>query len=207
MTKEGYLEKLKKSAKGRVFVYIDAANLERSVQDMWVSPKDVSDEFRGKSADELHYRIDYKKISKFFKSICDLREIKFYTADFNTDNHRKFLWFLKKILRFNLETKLLKEYDDHTPERPHRKANFDVEIAVDAVHKLREYDTLILFSGDCDFEYLIKFLRGQSKIVVVFSRSGHVAKELPPVSSAYFDVVDFRDDLLRMELKQAKNPA
>ena len=112
---------------------------------------------------------------------------------------------MSEILRFKLRTKPLKEYLDHTPESPHRKANFDVEIAVDATHKLKEFDTLMLFSGDCDFEYLIKFLRGQGKIVIVFSRVGHVAKELPPASSYYFDLIDFRHELLKIALKQAKN--
>jgi uncharacterized LabA/DUF88 family protein len=82
-----------------------------------------------------------------------------------------------------------------------------VEIAVDAVHKLKNYQTFILFSGDCDFEYLLKFLRGQGKIAIVFSRAGHIAKELPPASNCYFDIVDFRDELLKIEPKKAKNPA
>jgi len=101
----------------------------------------------------------------------------------------------------------LKEYNDHTDEKPHRKANFDVEIAVDVTHNLSNFDTLVLFSGDCDFEYLLKFLRGQNKTVIVFSRAGHVAKELPPASNYYFDIVDFRYDILRIVLKNAKNPA
>lgn len=63
------------------------------------------------------------------------------------------------------------------------------------------YDTLILFSGDCDFEYLLKFLRGKNKIAVVFSRTGHVAKELPPASSYYFDIVDFRFEILKITPK------
>ena len=66
-------------------------------------------------------------------------------------------------LNFKLITKPLKEYIDHIPETPHRKANFDVEIAVDSTFLLNSFDTLILFSGDCDFEYLIKFLRGLGK--------------------------------------------
>ncbi len=201
-----YSEKLKKSLKGKVLVYIDAANLERSVQDMWVDAKDIPDELKRYSAEQLCWRVDYEKVSNFFKSICDLQEIKFYSANFSTKSHFKFLWFLKKILKFKLETKPLKEYDDHTPEAPHRKANFDVEIAVDAAFRLKDYDTLILFSGDCDFEYLLKFLRGQNKTVIVFSRTGHIAKELPPACNYYFDIVDFRNDILRMEPKKAKNP-
>jgi len=70
-----------------------------------------------------------------------------------------------------------------------------MEIAVDSTYKLNHYDTLILFSGDCDFEYLLKFLRGKNKTAIVFSRTGHVAKELLPSSSYYFDLVDFRIDL------------
>jgi len=202
-----YLEKLRKVIKGKMVVYIDAANLERSVQDMWVDPKDIPDDLRKFQASDLCWRLDYKKFHEFFKRISDLKEIKFYSADFATDSHRKFLWFLNKALKFKLETKPLKEYLDHTPEQPHRKANFDVEIAVDATFKLQEYDTLILFSGDCDFEYLLKFLRGQKKIAIVFSRTGHVAKELPPASSYYFDIIDFRHQLLKISLKKAKNPA
>ena len=204
---DGYLENLKRSIKGKVFVYIDAANLERSVQDMWVNPKDISADFKKFSSDQLCWRIDYQKFHNFFNSLGDLKKIKFYSADFATESHHKFLWFLSKVLKFKLETKPLKEYTDHTPELPHRKANFDVELAVDATFELENYDTFILFSGDCDFEYLLKFLRGQGKIAIVFSRAGHVAKELPPASSYYFDLVDFRHELLKIESKKAKNPA
>jgi len=202
-----YLSKLKSAIKGKVFVYIDAANLEKSVQDMWVNPKDVSNDFRSYQTDQLCWKIDYQRFKDFFKNLCDVKEIKFYSADFATESHRKFLWFLDKILKFKLETKPLKEYTDHTPELPHRKANFDVEISVDATFKLNNYNTFILFSGDCDFEYLLKFLRGCNKTAIVFSRTGHIAKELPPASSYYFDLIDFRQELLKIELKKAKNPA
>lgn len=202
-----YLDKLSQAIKAKTYIFIDAANLERSVQDMWVNPKDIPDEFRKYQANQLQWRVDYKKFNQFFKSVCDLRDIRFYSANFNTDSHFNFLWFLKKRLNFKLNTKPLKEYNDHTDDHPHRKANFDVEIAVDTVHKLNDYKTFILFSGDCDFEYLLKFLRGQGKISIVFSRAGHVAKELPPAVNQYFDIVDFRHELLRMELKPAKNPA
>ena len=187
-----YFQKLKSAIKGRAVVYIDAANLERSVQSFFVNPKEIPEDFKKYFPDQLCWRVDYEKFKKFFSEVCDLKEIKFYSPDFQTDSHRKFFWFLKKILKIKLSTKPLKEYSDHTIDHPHRKANFDVEIAVDATFGLNDYDTLILFSGDCDFEYLLKFLRGHSKQAIVFSRSGHVAKELIPACSHYFDLVDFR---------------
>lgn len=202
-----YMDKLKKVIKDKVFIFIDAANLERSVQDMWVDAKDVPDNYKSFIAEDLRYAVDYKKLKDFFNNICDLKKIKFYSADFQSENHRKFIYFLNKILKFKIETKPLKEYRDHCAESPHRKANFDVEIAVDATDKKEQFDTFVLFSGDCDFEYLAKFLRGQKKIFITFSRAGHIAKELPPASSYYFDIVDFKQEILKIEPKKAKNPA
>jgi len=61
-----YSEKLKQAVKGKIFIAIDAANLERSVQDMWVSPKDIPDEFKKYTADQLCWRIDYQNLKSFF---------------------------------------------------------------------------------------------------------------------------------------------
>jgi len=205
MTDE-FVIKLKSVVKGRTVVFIDAANLEQSVKDMWVNPKDIPDNLKQLTTAKLRWSVDYKKFNTFFSTVGDFSAIRFYTADFLSDSHRKFLYFLDKGLKFKLATKPLKEYIDHTPSTPHRKANFDVEIAVDSTFSMDNFDTLILFSGDCDFEYLIKFMRGHGKIVIGFSRSGHVAKELPPALSHYFDIADFRQEILRVTEK-AKNPA
>lgn len=205
-----FVSKLKSVVKGRCVVYIDAANLERSVQDMFVRPDDMPDTFKHLSAGSLAWSVDYRKFNDFFKTVGDFRGIRFYSAEFSSDSHFSFRYFLKKGLGFKLITKPLKEYSDHTVEKPHRKANFDVEIAVDSTFTLGEFDTIILFSGDCDFEYLVKFLRGQNKIVIGFSRSGHVAKELTPTLSHYFDIANFRSIFMSIKQKElnlkAKNP-
>jgi len=199
-------QKLKSVVRGRLIVFIDAANLERSVQSFFVSPKDIPENFRNYFPENLCWRVDYERFKKFFQTLGDLIDIRFYSPDFQTESHRKFFWFLDKSLKIKLSTKPLKEYFDHSQIHPHRKANFDVEIAVDATFNLDDYDTFILFSGDCDFEFLLKFLRGQKKEAIVFSRFGHVAKELIPACSHYFDLVDFRHDFLRIEVKKQKTP-
>ncbi len=200
-----YTEKLKKVIKGKVVVFIDAANLERSVKSMFVRADDMPENFKHSQSDELKWSVDYKKLNDFFKSISDLKGIKFYTPEFENDGHHGFRYFLAKGLGFKLTTKPIKEYGDHTEERPHRKANFDVEIATDATFTMGDYDTIILFSGDCDFEYLIKFLRGNGKIVIGFSRKGHIAKEIPPALSHYFDIANFRSIFLQI-VPKAKSP-
>jgi len=200
-----YETKLKLALKGRFVVYIDAANLEQSVKGMFVRPDDVPEDKKHFQVESLRWMVDYQKTSDFFRSLEMFQQLKFYTPEFDNDGHIKFRYFLNKGLGFKLETKPLKEYRDHTEEKPHRKANFDVEIATDAIFHMDSYDTLILFSGDCDFEYLIKFLRGRGKVIIGFSRSGHIAKELPPALSHYFDIANFRSTFLRVGLK-AKDP-
>lgn len=202
-----YLSKLKETLNGKIAIFIDAANLEQSVRDMWVSPKDIPENLKQFSANQLQWSVDYENLKNFFNKMGKLKIVRFYTPDFQTENHRNFLYFMRKHLRYKIIAKPLKEYDDHSIEKPHRKANFDVELAVDATFYLGDFDTFILFSGDSDFAYLLKFLRGHGKVALVFSRSGHVAKELPPASSHYFDIVDFRDKFLRVLPKKAKNPA
>ncbi len=200
-----YVEKLKSVVKGKIIVYIDAANLEQSVKDMFVRPDDAPDNLKHLSADGLKWSIDYQKLKDFFATLGDYQGTRFYTAAFDGEGHHRFRYFLDKGLKFKLVTKPLKEYEDHTAEVPHRKANFDVEIAVDSTFSIDDFNTIILFSGDCDFEYLIKFLRGNGKVVIGFSRSGHVAKELPPVLSHYFDIANFRSIFMRVGPK-AKSP-
>lgn len=200
-----YEAKLREVAKGKVIVYIDAANLERSVKSMFVRPDDIPEDLKHLQAEVLRWSVDYRKLNDFFKTVSDCRQVRFYTPEFNNDRHRSFRYFLDKGLGFKLKTKPLKEYDDHTEEAPHRKANFDVEIATDATFTMNDYGTIILFSGDCDFEYLIKLLRGNGKIVIGFSRSGHIAKELPPALSHYFDIANFRSIFLQVSPK-AKSP-
>jgi len=200
-----YVEKLKGVVKGKTVVYIDAANLEQSVKGMFVRADDVPDNLKHMPAESLRWSIDYQKLKDFFSTLGDHQGVRFYTAEFDGKGHHKFRYFLDKGLKFKLITKPLKEYEDHTLEAPHRKANFDVEIAVDSTFSIDDFDTMILFSGDCDFEYLIKFLRGNGKVVIGFSRSGHIAKELPPALSHYFDIANFRPIFMKVSPK-AKSP-
>ena len=58
-----------------------------------------------------------------------------------------------------------------------RKTNFDVEIVVEAMKRVNQYKSLVLFF-DIDFEYLLKELKKQGKEVFVVSLKYHIAKEL-----------------------------
>ncbi len=119
---------ISKYLKGRVLVMIDAANLESSVKD-------------------LGWWIDYVKLRNLFNSET-LIEIRNYCVHHGVDNQNKFFTFLKKN-KFTLITKSLKIIKQEDISKDNlRKANFDVEIAVDALEMANKFDTLVLFSGE-----------------------------------------------------------
>jgi len=158
--------------KGRVLVTIDAANLESSVK-------------------SLGWWIDYIKLRNLFKE-NGLVEIRNYCVHHNTENQNKFFTFLKKN-NFKLITKPLKIIKLEDIKKGNlRKANFDVEIAVDVMEMIEKFDTLVLFSGDSDFDYLLRKLRNRNKNILVISSKHHISKELIENSDKYIDIKKIR---------------
>lgn len=57
------------------------------------------------------------------------------------------------------------------------KCNFDVEISVDSIRLLDQYDTVALFSGDSDFVSLIRYLKKNGKKAILF-KAGFITNDL-----------------------------
>jgi uncharacterized LabA/DUF88 family protein len=64
-------------------------------------------------------------------------------------------------LGYTVRTKILKEYYDDVSGRYSQKANLDIEIVVDMFNTVDQYDRVVLFSGDGDFERAIELLRSK----------------------------------------------
>ena len=159
---------ISKYLKGRVLVMIDVANLESAVK-------------------SLGWWIDYIKLRNLFNKE-NLVEIRDYCVRHDTDNQDKFFTFLKRN-RFTLITKPLKVIKpEDILKGDIRKANFDVEITVDTMKMINSFDTLVLFSGDSDFDYLLRKLRNENKNVIVISAKHHISKELIESSNKYIDL-------------------
>ncbi len=162
---------------GRVLVIIDAANLVKSV-------------------DSFAMRVHNRKLIRFFQQYNKLIGVRYYTVSVNG---KRFSDFAASMERYGyyLITKPLKKIFDRKKQKIIPKANFDVEIAVDVMDYLAKFDTLILFSGDSDFNYLILRLKIKGKKVLVFSTRYHVAHELVENCDRYFDIREFREVFLR----------
>lgn len=168
---------LKKLLSGKVIVLIDAANLSKSVE-------------------SVGYKVNYRKLRSFFTSQCNLSYLGFYTVAFEKKKHQEFLKALK-AKNYTVVAKPLKIIWDHKNAREIHKANFDVEIAVDAMDMTDTFDTLILFSGDSDFAYLVRKLKEKGKRVFVFSTRYHISKELIGSCDKYFDILGFKKEFLK----------
>lgn len=167
---------IKKYIKGKVGIFIDAANLSKSIE-------------------SLGYKINYRKFRRYFEKQCAMVYLGFYTVAFESKKHQEFLKALR-AKRFTIIAKPLKIIWDHQQSSEVRKANFDVEIAVDAIMKMEHFDSLILFSGDSDFDYLIRQLKHKGKKTIVFSTRYHIAKELIRSCNKYFDLIKFKNVFL-----------
>ena len=169
---------------GRVAVSIDAANVIYSLRD-------------------LGWRIDYKKLKRFFETKADLASIYFYAAYFDGDAGRQNLLEMLSRKGFIVRSKVVKVIRTKTGVL--HKANCDVELTMDAMTVYRDFDTAVLMSGDSDFVPLVRFLQSHRKQVVVVSTRGHVARELIEAAN-YFCHFDRFQNSWQL-LKESKNPA
>ncbi|BCX12069.1 MAG: NYN domain-containing protein [Thermosynechococcus sp.] len=95
-------------------------------------------------------------------------------------------------LGYTVRTKLLKEYYDETLGRYYQKANLDIEIVIDMFNTVGQYDRVVLFSGDGDFERAIELLRSKNTHITVVSTEGMIARELRNATDRYIDLNEIR---------------
>ena len=169
---------------GRTVVFIDAANLESS-------------------AKRLGWWIDYRRLYRFFKKQTQLAGMRHHGARFDNLRHEGFLTVLRRI-GIESATKPLKVIKKSGQGKGAiRKANFDVEIAIDALQLVSFCDSLVLLSGDGDFEVLVKTLRAMRKKVIIVSTKHHISKELIRASDQCLDLKKLKGKIVR---RQKKSP-
>ncbi len=114
-----------------------------------------------------------------------------YTGLKDTQDQRGFRDALIS-LGYTVRTKILKEYYDDISGKYSQKANLDIEIVVDMFNTVDQYDRVVLFSGDGDFERAIELLRSKSTHITVVSTEGMIARELRNATDRYIDLNEIR---------------
>ncbi len=181
------------NARRAVYVFIDASNL-------WAAQK-----VKGKF-------FDLEKLKKYLHHQYAASEVKIYyydaypadgTRDYSSDNKHRFYTYLKKALNFTVRKKPLKQIKVNTDHGVvvEEKGNMDVEMTIDAVNLVSQYDIAVLFSGDSDFLALVRYIRNKGKKVYIYSSKNNVSSELRTGADGYIDVLIIQNDIWRSEVR------
>jgi uncharacterized LabA/DUF88 family protein len=150
--------------RGRVAVFIDGNNLFHAA--------------RFHNID-----IDYNKLLRVLLGDGRLLRAFFYTGvDVGAERQQGFLLWMRRN-GFRVIQKELKTFYDGT-----RKANLDVEIAVDMLSLAGRYDTAVLVSGDEDFVYAVNAVAYKGCRVEVAGFRSNTAPKLIDVADYFIDL-------------------
>jgi len=164
--------------RGRVAVFIDGNNLFHAARFHTID-------------------IDYNKLLRVLLGDGRLLRAFFYTGvDAGAERQQGFLLWMRRN-GFRVVQKELKTFYDGT-----RKANLDVEIAVDMLSLAGRYDTAVLVSGDEDFVYAINAVAYKGCRVEVAGFRSNTAPRLIDVADFFIDLGDIAE-LIRKDVTQA----
>lgn len=161
---------------GRVAIFIDGANLFYAAM-------------------QLNLEIDYAKLLRCLAKERQLVRAYFYTAcDSTNDKQQGFLLWMSRN-GYRVVTKELIQFPDGS-----KKANLDVEIAVDMITLSRHCDTIVLLSGDGDLAYAVNSIAYKGVQVEVVSLSSMTSDSLINVADCYTDLEEIKGDIQRKKI-------
>uniref|UniRef100_A0A832H0S2 NYN domain-containing protein n=1 Tax=Oscillatoriales cyanobacterium SpSt-402 TaxID=2282168 RepID=A0A832H0S2_9CYAN len=157
--------------RGRVTIFIDGSNLFYA-------------------ALQLGIEIDYAKLLGYLTRGDRLLRAFFYTGvDRVNEKQQGFLLWMRRN-GYRVVTKDLIQLPDGS-----KKANLDVEIAVDMMTLTDYYDTAILVSGDGDLAYAVNAVSYRGARVEVVSLRSMTSDSLINVADTYIDLAVIKEHI------------
>ncbi len=160
--------------RGRVAIFIDGSNLFYA-------------------ALQLGVEIDYTKLLCRLTAGSRLLRAFFYTGvDRTNEKQQGFLLWMRRN-GYRVIAKDLVQLPDGS-----KKANLDVEIAVDMMALVDSYDTAVLVSGDGDLAYAVNAVSYRGARVEVVSLRTMTSDSLINVSDRYIDLEGIKEDVQKI---------
>lgn len=161
--------------RGKIVIFIDGSNLFYT-------------------AGMMNLEIDYIKLVETLvepkQTDEKLLRVYFYTGiDASSDNHVNWLYFMRRT-GFKMVTKNLVVYPDGT-----KKANCDVEMAVDMVSLVGSYDTAILVTGDGDLTRAVEHLVNNGIQVHVCGHRSNTNEQLIKSADRFIDLETIKNKI------------
>lgn len=142
--------------------------------------------------DALHWFIDPKKLLNWVsKNYGEITDANYYTTVDNRNEGQ--LMYLKALnhMGFRVETKPIDEYED---DDEGFDGSVDLDMLIDILVQMDNYDTAIIISGDADFARIVEVLRARGKKYLVLSTKGMVAGSIRRVAGMHYkDIAELRD--------------
>lgn len=165
--------------RGRVAIFIDGSNLFYA-------------------ALQLGIEIDYSKLLARLTAGSRLLRSFFYTGvDRTNEKQQGFLLWMRRN-GYRVIAKDLVQLPDGS-----KKANLDVEIAVDMMALVSAYDTAILVSGDGDLAYAVDAVSYRGARVEVVSLRSMTSDSLINVADRYVDLDQIKQDIRKIHRHEA----
>lgn len=140
--------------------------------------------------DSLGWDIGIKELSSLIKHFAYgkkfLRRF-YYGSDYGEKDNSEILTLWSelilnkaKINNFEVITKKVKYIKDKNYLDGYvKKCDLDVEMAVDIIKESNNYDSIILFSGDGDLSYVLRYMKDNfNKKSYIFTARNHLGREL-----------------------------
>lgn len=157
--------------RGRVAIFIDGSNLFYA-------------------ASQLGIEIDYTKLLCRLTMSARLLRAFFYTGvDKTNEKQQGFLLWMRRN-GYRVVTKDIIQHPDGS-----KKANLDIEIAVDMISLANYYDTAVLVSGDGDLAYAVNTISYRGVQVEVLSLRSMTSDSLIGVADRYIDLDAIKQDI------------
>lgn len=157
--------------------------------------------------DSMGWKVGIQELAALSKHLSkgdkQLRRF-YYGSDFGSDTKSTTLTpWSKNILnraewnRFEVVEKRVKYiHDNRDPSGFVKKCDLDVEMAVDLIKMHDLYDHIVVFSGDGDIAYALRYLKEAfGKLSYVFSARGHIGGEIVQgVTGGFIKKMMFAED-------------
>src|SRR5215813_4133108 len=161
--------------RGKITIFIDGNNLFHAARSVGVE-------------------IDYAKFLNFLRGDSPLLRALFYTGvDEKAERQQGFLLWMRRN-GYRVVEKELKTYADGT-----KKANLDVEIAVDMLSLADKYDTAVLVSGDEDFSYAINAVAYKGVRVELAGFRSNTSPRLIDVADQFIELDSHIEEICKAE--------
>lgn len=146
---------------------------------------------------DLGMLLDPKKLLDYIAQFGQIEDAYYYSGeDELQDNKQRGYLDMLPHIGYSLVTKRIKTIADYQSGGTKRKANLDIEIVMDMLNTIDNYDLAVLVSGDGDFESPLQYLKSRGKRFIVMATDNFVASEIRRIAGMHFvNLVDIADQL------------